>query len=113
MLDVNDRHHSIQINDIDRESHAQSMNAVTGDNPEARAITEVTRAKSEKATEPGPMRIGYRKRGGEVRLAGLIEGLSLRGKNRHKYESSPSSLMRFALPSNDRRKPAQVVGTAQ
>ena len=34
------------------------MNAVAGDNPEAKAITEVTRTEAEQTTQAGPVRIG-------------------------------------------------------
>jgi hypothetical protein len=49
MLNVNDSHHPVQINHVDREAHPQSMNAVAGDNPEAGAITEFTGAESKQA----------------------------------------------------------------
>src|ERR1700722_19133872 len=99
MLYMDDRHYAIKIDDIDRESHAQSMNAVAGDNPEAGAITEVTRSKSQQPPKPAPMRVGDRKGCCEVRLTGLIKGLSARRKNPHKIRILPSS----APPSNARR----------
>ncbi len=74
MLDINDCHPGIQINDVDGESHAQSMNAVTRGNPEGGAVTEVTRSGSKQAAKPGPVRIGDGQGCSEVGLAGLIEG---------------------------------------
>ena len=56
------------------------MNAVAGDNPEAGAITEVTRAEAKQAAQPRPVRIGHCQGRREVGLAGLIKGLALRGK---------------------------------
>jgi hypothetical protein len=89
---MNDGHGAIQINDIDGKSHAQSMNAVAGNNPEARAITEVTRSKSEQATQPGPVGVSDGQRCGEIGLAGVVECPTLRRKKRHKRKCSPSSL---------------------
>src|SRR5450755_1494213 len=101
---MNNRHFAIQVNDIDGKSHAQSMNAVAGNNPEARTITEVTRSQSKQSTQPGPVRVGNSQSRGEVRLAGVVEGSSLRGKNRHKCKRSPSScgcLLRLLASARD------------
>ena len=53
-LDMDYRHGLVQINDIDRENPIpQSMNAVAGENPEAAAVTEVTRTKSQRGPAAG------------------------------------------------------------
>ena len=41
------------------------MNAVTGDNPESGAVTEVTRIHAEQAPQAGPMSIGDSQSGGQ------------------------------------------------
>ena len=82
-LDVDYVHGAIKIDGINGKSHAQSMNAVAGNDPEAITVTEVTRGHPQQATEPRPMRVGYSQSGGEVHLSGPVKGLSLRGENRH------------------------------
>jgi len=59
MLDVDHGQRPVEINDIERKPHPQSMNAVAGDNPEAEAITEVTRTEAEQPTQAAPVRIGH------------------------------------------------------
>src|SRR5208282_2703773 len=95
---MDNRHRAIQINHVDGEPHAQSMNAVAGNNPQAEAVTEVIRAESEQAAQPRPVRVGHRQRGGQVRLAALVEGPAVRGKKRHKMQMLPSSVQLSVRP---------------
>src|SRR5579863_1434821 len=43
---------AIEVDDIDRKPHTQSMNAMAGSNPEAAAITEVILGGSQQAAQP-------------------------------------------------------------
>ncbi len=110
---MNDGHGAIQINDIDRKSHAQSMNAVAGNNPEASTITEVTRSESEQATQPRPVGVGDGQRCGEI---GLASGVWLKGavparKNTAiKAERSPIMVQLFVLPTSARPRQGRAAG---
>src|SRR5437763_1542675 len=92
---MNDRQGAIEVKHVDGEAHSQSMNAMAGNNPESGTITEVTRAESKQAAKPGPVSIGHRHRCGEIGLAGVIKGLTLRGKKRHNPECSPIACCRL------------------
>jgi hypothetical protein len=54
------------------------MNATAGTNPEAGTITEVIFFGSEQAAEASPVSLGHGEVGGEMELAGLVEGLTAR-----------------------------------
>ena len=111
-LDVDYGHGTIQIDHVDGKSHAQSMNAVAGDNPEAGAVTEVTRSQAKQAAQTSPVRVGHGQGCGEIRLAGPIECLPLRGKNCHECKCSHVRAV-LALPSTCRRKPVPVAGSVR
>src|SRR5579863_9783471 len=80
-LDVNHGQGLVEIDHVNSESHAQSMNAMAGDNPEAVAVTEVISSQAEQAAQAGPMRVGDGEGGGEIGLPGSIKGLPSRRKH--------------------------------
>jgi hypothetical protein len=59
------------------------MNAAAGANPEAATVTEVTFFSSEQAAQAGPVGLGHGEVGGEIALAGLVEGVGMRDGLRH------------------------------
>src|ERR1700683_2318736 len=59
------------------------MNSVAGANPEASTITEVIFRLSQEAAQTGPVGVSDREFGGEVELAGLVEGLAARDEPGH------------------------------
>jgi len=75
---MNYLHRTVQINDVDGEPHAQSMNSMAGNNPEASTVTEVTRGESKQATQPAPMRVSDGESRRQEYLSGLIKSLPLR-----------------------------------
>jgi len=95
-LDVNYPVCAIEVDDVDGKPHAQSMNAMAGDDPEAVAITEVTRSNAQEPTQASPVRIRDGQSRGEMPLAGSVECLPPRGKNGHKCMRSQAA--RFAYP---------------
>ena len=60
---------------------------MAGNNPEARAITEVIGSQAKQTTKASPMRIGYCQGRGEVGLPRLIESLSFDCKSCHESPS--------------------------
>src|ERR1700736_4375344 len=88
------------------------MNAPTGHNPEAPAITEVPRRSSHQAPQARPVGIGQSERGSQEYLASTVERAAPRGKFRHRYSWVPflslivasTQLLRPKLPDqlNDR-----------
>src|SRR5450755_1265702 len=64
------------------------MNAMAGDNPEARTVTEVISTQPEQAAQPGPVAVGNRQSRREVGLAGPVKGLALRRKYCHERNYS-------------------------
>src|SRR5260221_14597218 len=73
----------IEVDDVDGEPHADSMNAAAGNDPEAVSITEVTGSQTQEASKASPVRIGDSKRRGQIGLTSSIESLPLRRKDSH------------------------------
>src|SRR5579863_5582447 len=75
------------------------MNAVAGDNPEARTVTEVIRPQPKQAAQPGPVGVGHGEGGGENCLASLIQHFCLPENYSHKRRKGCCFLRTVRLPS--------------
>jgi hypothetical protein len=84
-LEVHNGAVPVEIDYIDWEAHSKSMNAVAGANPKAAAVTEVISGGSHEAAQTGPVGLGHGEVGGEIALAGLVEGLAVRDDSRHGF----------------------------
>jgi hypothetical protein len=82
-LDAYNLQSIIQIEHINRKAHAERVNAMAGDDPESRAVTEVIGAEAKQSAKTTPVRVGNGKSRGEVRLARAIECLPVRGEKTH------------------------------
>src|SRR5579863_217908 len=74
------------------------MNAVAGDNPEARTVTEVIRPQPKQAAQPGPVGVGHGEGGGKNRLASLIQHFCLPENYSHKRRKGCCFLRTVRLP---------------
>ena len=107
---VNHRKRLVEINHIDSKPHAQSMNAMGGDNPEAVAVTEVMGIETQQASEAGPMRVGNGEGGGQERPSSLIKGLASRRKL-HCCPPGSSAADFVSCVSNEEPKPDPIAGS--
>src|ERR1700739_706080 len=108
-LHVNYRQGLVEVNHVDGESHAQSMNAMAGNNPEAVAVTEVMVGPTQQAAEAAPVGVGDGEGGGEIRLPGSIEGLPLCRK--HHPAPIGSAPISFPVGANEEARPDPTAGS--
>lgn len=82
-LDIDYGHGGVEVDNVDREPHAQRVDAMAGNNPEAGTITEVIRSKTEQSTQPRPGCVGNRESGCQIGIARAIECLGFSGEYCH------------------------------